>query len=390
MKKIKILHILTTTAGGLGQSVLSLVTRLDPEKFDVVVAFGPGYPLDQAFAEKGIRVVAVRMKRGLHWNNLLGFWDLYRLLRRERFDIVHAHAPIAGFLGRVAARLARVGIVIFTLHGGSTLNDQSLLNRSLLRFVEKLLDRCTDHYVAVSDYVQQRWRRRWIASQKPVTLIYHGGAERGAAIDSPGRRKALGFDPGKPLVGTVGLLEKQKGTENFIRAVPRVLQSFPECQFAVIGDGPLRRPLEETAERLGVSRSVRFLGWRNDAAELIGMFDLFCLPSLWESFGLVLLEAMAHAKPVVATEVGGVPEVVANGETGLLVPPEDPVSLSKAIAYFLTHPEIAAEMGKRGEARLAERFTLTRMVEQYERFYMSVIRERAGAGEAVFAEGGTR
>lgn len=377
MKKIKVLHILTTTAGGLGQSVLALLLHLDPQRFEITVAFGPGYPLDRKFAAEGIRVVPVRMRRGLRLTNLFGFWDLCRLLRKERFDIVHTHAPIAGFLGRVAAKLAGVRVVIFTLHGGSALNDRSLLIRSLSRLVETLLDRCTDHYVAVSDYVRHRWLQRGIASPERVVRIYHGivPPEKSDRAGAAGKRKRLGLAPEAFLVGTVGLLEKQKGTEGFVRAIPHVLEAFPACRFVVIGDGPLRGRLEAVAGDLGVSHAVTFAGWRDDAAELIGILDLFCLPSLWESFGLVLLEAMAHAKPVVATRVGGIPDVVVDGETGLLVPSEDPAALAKAIAYFLAHPEIAAEMGRQGTARLAERFTLARMIEAHEALYLRALEQ---------------
>ena len=115
----------------------------------------------------------------------------------------------------------------------------------------------------------------------------------------------------------------------------------------------------------------------------MGILDLFCLPSLWESFGLVLLEAMAHARPIVATEVGGIPDVITHGETGLLVPSEDPVSLSKAIVYLLTHPEIAQEMGRKGQARLTERFTLERMVQQHEGLYLKAWMELSSKGEPV-------
>jgi glycosyltransferase involved in cell wall biosynthesis len=388
MKKIKILHVLTTTAGGLGQAVLSLVLHLDPERFEVTVAFGPGYPLDRKFAEGGLRVVPIRMKRGLRAINLFGFWDLYRLIRKERFDVVHTHAPIAGFLGRVAAKLVGVEVVIFTLHGGSDLNNRSLLIRFLSRFAQKLLDRCTDYYVAVSDYVQKRWLQNQSAAPERLILIYHGTDLRTLPphTDLSEKRKMLGLPLEETLIGTVGLLETQKGTEDFIRAIPLVIDAFPACRFVVIGDGPLRSHLEAVAAQVGISQSVTFVGWRTDAAELMGILDLFCLPSLWESFGLVLLEAMAYAKPIVATDVGGIPDVITNGESGLLVPPEDPVSLSKAIVYLLAHPEIAREMGRKGEARLRERFTLERMVQQHESLYLSACRKVYAKGEAVLAK----
>jgi glycosyltransferase involved in cell wall biosynthesis len=372
MKRIKLLHVLTTTAGGLGQSVLSLVEQLDPERFEVTVAFGPGYPLDRKFIDRGIRVVPVRMKRGLKLINLAGLWDLYRLMRAERFDLLHAHSSVAGFLARLAARFAGVPAVLFTLHGYASIDYQHPLSRRFLGFLEKVLDRWTDYYVAVSRHVEQLWLQRGIVSPDRVSVIYHGIDFKSArrAADPALKKMSLGLPEEGPIVGTVGLLEAQKGTEYFIRAIPLILPSFPTAHFLVIGNGPLQGRLKELAEELGISRAIHFLGWRDDAAELIGTMDLFCLPSLRESLGLVLLEAMAHAKPIVATRVEGVPEVVVDGETGLLVPPKDPTSLAKGVLSLLARWDAAMEMGKRGKARLMEKFDAAEMGRQYESLYL--------------------
>ena len=152
----RVLHVLTTTAGGLGQVVYAILDGLDRREFKVAAAFGPGYPMDQQFRARGIEVFPVRMRRGMNPMNLLGFLDLVRLLRRERFDIVHAHSSIAGVLARAAAKVAGVPTVVFTLHGYATLDfDRSLL-RPLLWTIEKLMDRCTDGYVAICRYVKDR------------------------------------------------------------------------------------------------------------------------------------------------------------------------------------------------------------------------------------------
>ena len=381
MKRIKLLHVLTTTAGGLGQSVLSLVEQLDPERFEVTVAFGPGYPHDRKFIDRGIRVVPVRMKRGLKPTNLLGLWDLYRLMRAERFDLVHAHSSVAGFLARLAARISGVPAVLFTLHGYASLNHRHPIGRPFLWLLEKTVDRWTDYYVAVSKYVEQVWLQRGIVSPSRVSVIYHG-IERRPSPDGGAvlKKMRLGLPEEAPIIGTVGLLEEQKGTEYFIRAIPLILPSFPTARFVVIGSGPLQGRLRALAEELGVSRSLHFLGWRDDAAEMIEAIDLFCLPSLRESLGLVLLEAMSYAKPIVATRVEGIPEVVADGETGLLVSPKDPTSLAKGVLSLLARWDAAMEMGKKGKARLMEKFDAAQMGRQYERLYLRLC-EKSGRGK---------
>ncbi len=378
MRRVKVLHVLTTTAGGLGQSVLSMILGLDPKQFEVAVSFGPGYPMDQRFVDHGVHVFPVRMRRGLSLTNLLGFWDLYCLFRRERFDVVHAHSSIAGLLARLAARLAQVPVIIFTLHGYATLDYEQSSFRSLLWIVEKLLDRCTDYYVAICAYVERSWVQRGIVSSERVTVIYNGVDPESILrpIDQDQKRKSLNLSLKAPVIGTIGLLEPQKGTEYLIRAIPQVVESFPESRFVVIGDGPLYERLKKLAEELGISSYLYLLGWRDDATNLLGIMDIFCLPSLREGFSVALLEAMTYAKPIIATQVAGNPEAVSHGETGLLVPTHDPYALSKAILYFLGSPEIAQEMGRRGRARLMERFTVRKMHEGYNRLYQRAFHEK--------------
>lgn len=378
MKKVKIIHVLTTTAGGLGQSVLSLVQHLDTTRFDVAVAFGPGYPIDRRFIDAGVRVFQVRMKRGLYWKNLLGFWDLYCLFRREKVDIVHAHNSVAGAIARLASKMAGVPIVIFTLHGYASLNHRHPAIRAVVSLIEKLLDHCTTHYVAVSEYVKRVWCEQGVVASDRVAVIYHG--TNPVEINTSKVRdvvRDLKIPTGAPIIGTVGLLEVQKGTEFLLRAMPLVKQVSPDCHCLIVGSGPLRTYLENVAESLAVKESVHFLGWRDDVADLISLFDVFCLPSLNESFGLVLLEAMAQGKPIVATNAEGIPEVIINGETGLLVPPYDSEALANALIYCLLHQEVGREMGEKGRVRLLAQYTNESMVQHYERLYLHAYQQFA-------------
>ncbi len=378
MERVKVLQVLTTTAGGLGRVVLSLVSGLDPTRYDVAVAFGPGHPLDRRFEASGVRVIPVRMKRGANPVNVLGFWDLYRLLRSERFDLVHAHSSIAGLLARAAAKLTGVPIVLFTLHGYATLDYRRSPLRPLIWLVEWALDRCTDHYVAICRYVERTWTGRGLVTPDRVTVVYNGVDPAAVVrpVDRNAMRRDLGLPLDAPVVGTIGLLEAQKGTEYLIRAMPTILRSSPGCHVIVIGNGPLRDRLEALARRLGVEAHLHLLGWRHDATDLLAAIDVFCLPSLREGFSVALLEAMAHAKPIVATPVAGNPEAVADGETGLLVPVQDPEALAKAVLYLLGHPDVARAMGEKGRQRLMERFTIATMRDGYDAVYRRMLAGR--------------
>jgi glycosyltransferase involved in cell wall biosynthesis len=377
MRKIKVLHVLTTTAGGLGQSVLSIILGLDPERFDSSVSFGAGYNVDEYFKNKGFRIIPVRMKRGLSLKNILGFWDLCRLIKKERFDIVHAHSSVAGTLARLGAKLYNVPIVLFTLHGYATLDYQKTPLRPFLWVVEKLLDLCTDYYIAICDYVKVTWLKRRIISPDRVTVIYNGVDPELASlsINNEEKRQSLGIPKSSPIVGTIGLLEKRKGTEFLIRSAPKILRLFPECRFIIIGDGPLHNRLVNLAKRSGVLHAFRFLGWRDDANELIGVMDIFCLPSLREGFSIALLEAMAHGKPIITTPVTGNPEAIIDGETGFLVPVKDYNAISAAVLKLLNNPEKAHETGLKAKKRLNENFTVRKMQQGYNHLYLKMIKE---------------
>ena len=178
------------------------------------------------------------------------------------------------------------------------------------------------------------------------------------------------------VLGTMSLMEERKGLTYLLDAMPSVLSSRADVVLWMIGDGPLRPSLEKQAAKLGLGNSVRWFGWRTDAFDLLRQLDLFVLPSIRESFGMVLLEAMALERPVVATEVDGIPEVVENGVSGLLVPAGDSQALSTAILQLLNAPALAARMGKAGHARVHESFDARAVAKLYEALYERQVQQR--------------
>lgn len=372
MSKIRILHVLTSTAGGLGQSVLTLLKQLDAHQYELTVAFGLGYPLDDEFQRSSFKIELVRFKRGLKLSNFLGFFDLCRLLRHQTFDIIHIHGGNeAGILGRIAAKLTRQRYIIYSLHGTPTVDRSAWIIRAVIRTFDQVLDYCTDQYIAVSHFIGQRYLNNGIGLGR-ITTIHHGIPleDSDISISNTQFRESLMLNQDVRLIGTVGLLEERKGIEYLLLAIPEVLQATNNGHFVIVGDGPLKHDLQALCEQLGINQSVTFLGWREDAQQLAQMFDILCHPALSEPLGLVLLEAMAYAKPVIASAVQGIPEVVVDGDTGLLTPARDSVALAKALTQLIANPELAKEMGKRGKQRVREQFSLTKMVTQYENLYL--------------------
>jgi len=196
-------------------------------------------------------------------------------------------------------------------------------------------------------------------------------------MDARSRVRSLGIADGAPIVGTVGRLEPAKGHITLLRAVPHVAKKWPTARFVLVGEGYLRPDLEAEARRLGIEDRVTFTGFRDDMLELLQGFDVFALPSLWEGLGIVLLEAMAYEKPVVASSVGGVLDVVVDRETGLLVPPASPPHLAEAISGLLSDRQRAREMGLAGYQRLLHEFRDETAIHRMYQLYHSMMRGRA-------------
>jgi glycosyltransferase involved in cell wall biosynthesis len=179
-----------------------------------------------------------------------------------------------------------------------------------------------------------------------------------------------------PVIGTLARLHEQKGHSYLLDAVAQLRREIPDVKALVVGDGELRPSLEQRTQALRLSDSVIFTGTRRDVPEILALLDVFVLPSLWEGLPIALLEAMAAGLPVVATRVGGVPEVVVDGETGLLVPPRDPDALSEAILTLLQDPDLRQKMGQAGQERVREYFSVERMVEETEALYERLLAEK--------------
>lgn len=373
--RIKVLHVSTTCAGGLGQSILTIMTSLDRDRYDLSVAFGLGHPLDDAYAAAGFKFFPLSLSRGIHpLQFAITVIELIRIMRSERFDIVHVHGSEAGILARIAAWWVKVPVIVVELHGYANRDPNSFLERTLYRWIEKALDPISDAYVAVSDAVRRAWVARGIAKPERIEVIHHALDLTHYPATEPEPIMKLQFSG--PVIGTACLLEERKGLLALVEAIPEVVRAFGNVTFLIIGEGPLKDTMQRRLHELGVAENVRFLGWRNDLARLMWKFDFFVLPSLRESFGLVFIEAMACQRPVIGSRVDGIPEVVSDGETGILVKPNDPKDLAQAILRMLSNPALVAQMGKAGRHRVETLFDLPRMAAAYEALYTRLVAKK--------------
>jgi len=365
--------------GGAEQLILMTAPRLRDAGFEITVAALKGRgPIARELEAAGVRCVALD---GRGRGDFLVVGRLLRFLRAEPVEILHAHLFPANLAARLAGRAAGVPIVITAHH------DTDVWNRPSHRLMELLTAGMSDRTVACSEAVRRYVLERYgLPEAKVVTL--RNAIVVPALVDDPvvraRQRAGFGAAPADLLIGTLGRLEEpKKGLSFFLRAASLVARQRPQARFVLVGGGPARKRLEALAQAAGLTGSTVFAGERRDVAALLPAFDVFVQPSLWEGFGLTLLEAMAAARPVIASRVGGVPEIVRDGRDGLLVPPGDTEALAGAILRVLGDPDLAARLGRAGRERVETSFAIDDLVRDTVALYRGLLGTLHGAPAAV-------
>ena len=334
--------------GGAQTYVASLLGPLG-EEFDVVVAAHGDGPLRDAARSAGARFVPLRhVRRPLRpWRDALGLFELLRLLRRERPHIAHVNSAKAAALGRLAAWLTGVPIRIYTVHGWAFLAHRGLAAAGY-RWVERALRPLATVTVCVSERERTEGLAARACNERTTVVIRNGVDPSGAQVDRT--------ETSRPRLVMVGRLQAPKDPITLVRALAGLRTR--DFEALLVGDGPDRPAVEEEIRRLGLGSAVRLLGERSDVAELLGTAHVFVLSTRSEGLPLSVLEAMAAGLPVIASRVGGVPELVVHGETGMLVPPGDPDALATAIEQLLEDPLHARRLGEAARARVAKHFDI--------------------------------
>jgi glycosyltransferase involved in cell wall biosynthesis len=372
--------------GGPAIHVINLTTGLDPARFESSLVTGIENPgegslLDLA-VERGIQPVVIPeivAEATLKPRDLKALIALYRLLRRERPYIVHTHTAKAGFVGRLAAWLAGVPVVVHTYHGHVLHSYYSPRTTWLLRRMERVLGFLTHRIIAVSEQVKRDLVDYRVANPEKISVIplgfelkpfLHSTNHRGSF------RRELGVSNGAPLVGIVGRIFPIKNHRLFLDAAARIAADEKSARFVVVGDGALRQQMEAHANALGIADRVIFTGWRRDLPRIYADLDILVVSSNNEGTPVSAIEAMASGCPVVATRVGGLPDLIDDGETGCLVPCGDADSLGATVTGLLRNRETARRIGESARARVAERFTIERLVADTAGLYAGLLAKR--------------
>ena len=364
----RVLHIITSLAVGGAQNHLKiLVAGLAEHGWQSDIVYFKDDAMVEELAPLAGSVRHVSLGRALMPRAL---WQLRRHITADDYAIIHTHLLKADAMGALAATLASVPVVS-TKH-----NDERVLLNPIVGAVHGQFSRLDERVIVISQHVGNFMRTKGRVSADKIAHIPYGlELPQQASWDVPeaSRTKTV------PRFISVGRLDPQKGHETLLRATARVMQEVPACELWIVGDTQhggenYSSSLLELSAELGVSKNVTFLGVRHDIAGLLAQTDAFVLASRWEGFGLVFLEAMAAAKPVVATRVSAIPEVVAENKTGLLVPPDDPIALADAMLELVRDPARAGELGEAGRVRLRDHFSADIMVERTLALYNSCVR----------------
>jgi len=377
-RRPKVVHLITRLElGGAQQNTLYCVETHDRARFDVGLWTGEGGILDsrtRAIGDADVRLLPWLVHPIDPARDAVAVLRLAFMLRDV--DLVHTHSSKAGILGRAAARLAGVPGIVHTVHGWSFNDVQPAAARSLYVEVERAAARVTDRIVCVSRFDRDRGLLRGIGHASQYRIVRSGidpSLYRAPAGARARIREILGAGPDDVLVGSIANFKPQKGPLDFVAAAKIARERNPHMRFVVAGDGELRPAAERAIAEAGLGGFVHLLGWRDDVAELLAAMDIFLLTSLYEGLPRVVLQAMAAGVPVVATDTGGVAEVVLEGETGRLVPPGNPAAAAAAIADLAEDPETRRSLALTARSRLGEEFDRRRMVRDLEDLYDEVL-----------------
>jgi len=382
MQRINLLYVITKLElGGAQKQLLTLIRHLDKKRFHLFLFTAKdGLLLPEALSVSGLTIKKSRcLERPINpLKDILALIEIYRFIKKNNIEIVHTHSSKAGILGRLAARLAKVKVIIHTIHGWSFNDYQPRVKRLFFIWLERLSAWFSDKLVVVSYYDRQKGLDNHIGKENKYSLIRYGVDYTEFNIKDQNIREELGINPNDLVVGMIACFKPQKSPQNFIRLAFLTRTILPDVRFLLVGDGILRRSIEKLIEKLNLKNYVILTGWRRDIPRILSAIDVFVLTSLWEGLPITVLEAMASSKPVISTHTGGVSEVIVEGKSGFLVTPGDMYEMSERLAVLLKDGNLRAQMGQKAKGSLDSDFTLTNMVRKSKNLYEDIIKRKGG------------
>jgi len=369
---MRIVHISKVTGiAGSERHLIQLLPGLQAQGHHacLIMLEDPQQPVPRfrrALAEVGVEVNVIPIT---HHLDPAALSQLREMLRAISPDIVHTHLVHADLYGLIAAWQAGVSHAISSRH-----NDDAFRRHLIFKLINRALMTRTDRIITISHALADFAHTVEGIPVDKVTTIHYGYPPYDYPTDAPQQARAgLGLDD-EPVIGFFGRLVHQKGVDVLLSAFRQVRDRHPEARLLIVGDGPLRADLEAQAARLTLNEGVEFTGWVYDAHRMMPACDIIVMPSRWEGFGLVTLEAMGYKRPLIVSQISALPEIVVHEQTGLHIPPDDPNTLAMALLSLLDDPARAHQMGEAGYQRLLSEFAVQKMVDATIEVYSEVMR----------------
>ena len=380
--KTRVLHIITRLIrGGADENTVHTVEGLKKHGYNVHLLIGGQSELDYANSVNGARVIVLpELVREIEpFKDMIALIKIIRLLRAQKYDIVHTHTAKGGMLGRLAGKLCKIPVVVHTVHGTTFHDSLHPLSEKIYRNLERLAAHATHTFVTVGDDLRDRYVAAGIASPDRFVTIRSGFdlhrfkiSEEDIRYRYRNCRESLGFSKDDIIIGTVSRLEPRKGHHFLLEAARTVVMRNPRAIFVITGDGNHSDFLHMQADALEISDNVRFLGHRSDIEDVICCFDIFVLTSLWEGLPRVLVQSAALGKPIVTFDVEGAREIVREGVNGFVVPLRDVDKLVQRIEYLVSDLARAQQMGRAGRSRVTSDWDVSVMTQKIIDLYQNL------------------
>jgi glycosyltransferase involved in cell wall biosynthesis len=374
MEKINILHIYQNSKiGGVQQQLLSLLKAYNRERFNpIFCCLGPKQEMGKEIEGIGIEFISLNKLRYNRFSPGIVL-ELHRLMKIKQIHVVRTHRYRSNLYGRLAAFSSGVPVIIASVHENYRTDKRP--NR---RIMNRILSKITDKIVAVSEDVKEDIIRYDRIDPSKLQVIPNGiDVERfNPEKNTSNIRKEFPLEEDDIVIGFIGRIVPAKGLEYLLNALPYLKEEFKSIKLLIIGEGSLVEKLKEKAKKNNIFDNILFTGVRRDIPEILASIDIFVMPSTAEGLPNSLLEAMAMGKPVVATEVGGIPELIKNGRSGLLVPPKNPEALATAIRDLISNDQLAAKMGQAARNFVMNNHSIVKIAQKWQTLYLSILREK--------------
>ncbi len=372
----KIVHIAKVTGvHGMEKHLLTLLPRLNGQPYEIVflILIDPQHPVAdylESLKQQGIATHPVAIHHDI---DPFCFWAVLKYLKQIKPILVHTHLMHGDLYGIAAARCAGIKAIVSSKH-----NDDAFRLRQPLKIINYMLNRNTSKIITISDWIARFTQNAEGAAREIIRTIYYGIEPAQTSSDRNALRASLNMGKEDIVVGIIARLVEQKGHRYLIDGFAKAVTENQKLRLLIVGSGELEGELKKRIKRENLQEKVIFTGYRSDTVDLLNAIDIFAHPSLWEGFGLSVLEAMNMGKPVVATNVSALPELVEDTVTGFLVPPRDASALADALLKLAANPSLRQQMGASGQQRCRSFFSVDRMVQETRSLYAEVLASQTG------------